>query len=123
MQTRVHPDSGACGPCRQKSDFLSDQIETFPLPWPPGQEPESDLRLQAIATVSRELVAKRDEWLGGTDGKKRTLTRLYNARPAWLDLAHRKLDEAVFAAYGWTTAMSDEDILAALLALNQARAK
>ena len=27
--------------------------------------------------------------------KKRTLTNLYNERPAWLDLAHRKLDETV----------------------------
>jgi len=25
--------------------------------------------------------------------KKRTLTNLYNERPTWLDLAHRKLDE------------------------------
>lgn len=33
--------------------------------------------------------------------KPLTLTSLYNARPAWLDLAHRTLDAAVFAAYGW----------------------
>ena len=26
MQTLVHPDSGACWPCRQKSDFLSDEV-------------------------------------------------------------------------------------------------
>ena len=52
---------------------------------------------------------------------KRTLTDLYNQRPAWLDLAHRKLDEAVFAAYGWDPSMSDEDILANLLALNLER--
>ena len=31
--------------------------------------------------------------------KKRTLTNLYNERPTWLRLAHRKLDEAVLAAY------------------------
>lgn len=31
--------------------------------------------------------------------KDRTLTNLYNARPAWLRLAHKKLDEAVLAAY------------------------
>ena len=30
--------------------------------------------------------------------KKRTLTNLYNERPTWLDLAHKKLDAAVFAA-------------------------
>jgi type II restriction/modification system DNA methylase subunit YeeA len=33
--------------------------------------------------------------------KKRTLTTLYNERPAWLDLAHKKLDAAVASAYGW----------------------
>lgn len=33
--------------------------------------------------------------------RERILTNLYNQRPTWLDLAHRKLDEAVFAAYGW----------------------
>jgi type II restriction/modification system DNA methylase subunit YeeA len=53
---------------------------------------------------------------------KRTLTNLYNQRPAWLDQAHRKLDEAVFAAYGWDPAMSEEGILEKLLALNQERA-
>jgi hypothetical protein len=30
--------------------------------------------------------------------KKRTLTNLYNERPAWLDLSHKKLDTAVAAA-------------------------
>jgi hypothetical protein len=54
--------------------------------------------------------------------KKRTLTNLYNERPTWLDLAHKKLDEAVFAAYGWDPAMSDDELLAALLALNLERA-
>jgi hypothetical protein len=49
---------------------------------------------------------------------RRTLTNLYNERPTWLDLAHRKLDEAVFAAYGWEPGMSDEEILAKLLELN-----
>jgi len=29
--------------------------------------------------------------------KERTLTKLYNERPAWLDLAHKKLDAAVAA--------------------------
>lgn len=49
---------------------------------------------------------------------KRTLTNLYNERPTWLDLAHRKLDEAVFAAYGWPSDLSDDDLLAKLLELN-----
>ena len=54
--------------------------------------------------------------------KKRTLTNLYNERPAWLDLAHKKLDAAVAAAYGWPADLSDEQILEKLLALNQERA-
>jgi len=54
--------------------------------------------------------------------KKRTLTNLYNERPAWLDLAHKKLDAAVAAAYGWPADLSDEAILDKLLALNLERA-
>jgi hypothetical protein len=54
--------------------------------------------------------------------KKRTLTNLYNERPAWLANAHRRLDEAVFAAYGWPADMSDDELLAKLLALNLERA-
>lgn len=56
---------------------------------------------------------------------KRTLTNLYNQRPAWLAQAHDKLDAAVAAAYGWgdyTAAMADEEILRRLLALNGTRA-
>ncbi len=37
-------------------------------------------------------------------------------------MAHRKLDRAVFAAYGWTDDLSDEEILSRLLALNLERA-
>jgi hypothetical protein len=56
-------------------------------------------------------------------GSKRTLTNLYNARPTWLDLAYRRLDEAFFAAYGWKSDLGDEEILAKLLALNLERSK
>jgi hypothetical protein len=54
--------------------------------------------------------------------KKRTLTNLYNERPAWLDLAHKKLDAAVAAAYGFPADLTDEQILEKLLALNLERA-
>ncbi|HQU79077.1 MAG TPA: N-6 DNA methylase [Azonexus sp.] len=57
--------------------------------------------------------------------KKRTLTNLYNARPAWLNLAHQELDKAVAAAYRWpdyTPEMPDDEILRRLLALNLQRA-
>lgn len=50
---------------------------------------------------------------------------LDNERPTWLDLAHKKLDAAVAAAYGWPEDLADlddEEILARLLALNLARA-
>jgi len=56
--------------------------------------------------------------------KKRTLTNLYNARPVWLDNAHKTLDVAVAKAYGWndyTPQMADEEILRRLLVLNLAR--
>jgi hypothetical protein len=54
--------------------------------------------------------------------KDRTLTKLYNERPAWLDLAHKKLDAAVAAAYGWPAELTEEQILERLLALNLERA-
>jgi len=53
---------------------------------------------------------------------KRTLTALYNQRPAWLDLAHRKLDDVVLAAYGWKPELTDDEILSRLLVLNLERA-
>ena len=108
-------------------------FETFPFPWPPGQEPTDDPRVQAIAQAAKELVEKRDHWLnppGLNDAelKKRTLTNLYNARPTWLDLAHKKLDKAVLAAYGWSDLITDggineDEVLARLLALNLERSK
>ena len=55
--------------------------------------------------------------------KTRTLTNLYNQRPAWLDFAHKKLDAAVFAAYGWDAGISDEELLERLLRLNLERAE
>ena len=59
--------------------------------------------------------------------KRRTLTNLYNARPAWLAHLHRDLDAAVFAAYGWAEAgapdaLGEEELLGRLLALNLDRA-
>jgi hypothetical protein len=41
----------------------------------------------------------------------------------WLDLAHERLDAAVFAAYGWKSDLSDEEILEKLLALNMERGR
>lgn len=63
-----------------------------------------------------------DEWLARTDTKPRHLARLYSDRPAWFDLAHKKLDAAVFAAYGWSPEMTAPEILQSLLELNLERA-
>ena len=60
---------------------------------------------------SKEIDGLSAEGLSEAEKKKRTLTNLYNARPTWLELAHKKLDEAVFAAYGWPSDLSDEEIL------------
>ncbi|MBI1311937.1 hypothetical protein GC176_11645 [bacterium] len=76
---------------------------------------------RGIGTVRYPRLVPKDE-AAARKLKKRTLTNLYNERPTWLDLAHRKLDEAVFAAYGWDPDISDDDLLAHLLELNLARA-
>jgi type II restriction/modification system DNA methylase subunit YeeA len=101
-----------------------------------------------IAEAARRLNALRENWLNPPDLvrrepevvpgypdrilpvsdkaakelKTRTLTNLYNQRPAWLDNAHRALDEAVAAAYGWPADLSEDEILKRLLDLNLARA-
>jgi type II restriction/modification system DNA methylase subunit YeeA len=54
--------------------------------------------------------------------RERTLTNLYNQRPQWLTDAHRDLDAAVAAAYGWPADIAEEEALAKLLDLNLARA-
>ena len=113
----------------------------------------ADPRAQAIAAAAADLNAKREAWLNPPDLvtrvpevvpgypdrllprddaaaevlKKRTLTNLYNQRPAWLDHAHARLDAAVAEAYGWgddwrAGRLADDAILARLFALNQARA-
>jgi type II restriction/modification system DNA methylase subunit YeeA len=102
-------------------------FEPFPFPWPPGKEPKGARLVEAVAGAARELVEKRDAWLNPPDAgadelKKRTLTNLYNARPTWLTEAHHKLDEAVFAAYGWPATLTDAELLEHLLALNHQRA-
>jgi len=54
--------------------------------------------------------------------KPRTRTNLYNKRDTWLVLAHEKLGAAVSATYGWDPAISDDQLLKSLLALNLERA-
>jgi hypothetical protein len=76
---------------------------------------------RGIGTVRYPRLVARDAHV--FDLAKRTLTNLYNEPPTWLKLAHQALDAAVFAAYGWDPAMTDEQILSALLELNQERSR
>ena len=69
-----------------------------------------------------DRVLPKDEAAAG-DLKTRTLTNLYNQRPAWLDMAHRRLDAAVATAYGWPADLTDDEVLERLFALNQDRAR
>ena len=77
---------------------------------------------RGIGTVRYPRLVPKDEDAAKALAK-RTLTNLYNERPTWLDLAHKKLDAAVFDAYGWPTDLSDDDLLARLLALNLERSR
>jgi len=106
---------------------------------------EFGLAEHAVALARREAAAKRPVGPGNVglaryprrvprdplcaqSLAKRTLTNLYNQRPTWLALAHRRLDEAVCAAYQaarggeWSADMPEEKILEQLLALNLADA-
>jgi len=114
----------------------------------PAADYAADPRAVAIGEAAADLNAKREAWLNPADLvwiepevvpgypdrilpvspeaavelKKRTLTNLYNQRPAWLDMAHKRLDAAVAAAYGWPDGLSDDEVLERLFALNQERA-
>lgn len=115
----------------------------------PAVDYESDPRAQAIAQAAQRLNELRENWLNppqwikrvpeivsgypdrllpvddnaAAELKKRTLTNLYNQRPMWLANAHKDLDTAVAAAYGWPDDLSDDEVLQRLLALNLERAR
>lgn len=119
----------------------------------PAANYAADPRAQKIAAAAARLNELRENWLNPHDLvmrvpevvpgypdrilpvspeaekelKKRTLTNLYNARPAWLQHAHKALDEAVAEAYGWgddwrAGKLTDDEVLARLFQLNQSRA-
>jgi len=75
---------------------------------------------RGIGTVRYPRVEARDDDCAKKLAK-RTLTNLYNERPAWLANAHAKLDRAVAHAYGFPVDLTNEQILERLLALNQQR--
>ena len=97
-------------------------FETFPFP-----EPTTEQKAE-VADAVQHLDSLRQGWLnppveaiGQTELNRRTLTNLYNDPPTWLELAHRRLDETVFEAYGWSPDLTDGEILAKLLELNLSR--
>jgi len=90
-------------------------------PWHRYLDPKTVDAKTEIGTVLYPRLEPRDAECAAKL-KDRTLTKLYNERPAWLDLAHKKLDAAVAGAYGWPADLSDEQILEKLLALNLERA-
>lgn len=91
-------------------------------PWNRYLTPETrNLKPGDVGTVRYPRLVPKDAECAAKL-KARTLTQLYNERPTWLDLAHKKLDAAVAAAYGWPADLSEEAILEKLLQLNLARA-
>jgi hypothetical protein len=110
--------SPSCRPCRCPSARLT---LTIPAGCPLVSYPAS-IDDRGIGTVRYPRTVPNSEE-AARELKNRTLTNLYNQRPTWLDLAHQKLDEAVFTAYAWPPSMTDDDLLAALLELNLQRAK
>lgn len=103
-------------------EWTREEVLTFPGsidgPW---SRYVTEPNTKGIGTVRYPRVAPADD-AAAKKLAKRTLTNLYNERPTWLDLAHKRLDDAVFAAYGWPADLSDDDLLARLLALNLERA-
>ena len=116
-------------------------------PQPPNGEP-----FAAIAAAAADLDRWREQWLNpegwvewattpeeqaagfpprpiprpehAADWKRRTLTNLYNEKPAGLQLRQERLDRAVALAYGWddyTPATTDATILTRLLRDNRQR--
>jgi type II restriction/modification system DNA methylase subunit YeeA len=83
--------------------------------------PDLVVRVPEVVPGYPDRLLPRDE-AAAKELKKRTLTNLYNQRPAWLADLHRELDEAVVAAYGWPADLPDEEILRRLLELNRERA-
>jgi len=74
-----------------------------------------------VGTVRYPRIVPRDDE-SAAKLKKRTLTNLYNQRPAWLVACHARLDATVATAYGWPIDLTEEVIIEKLLDLNHAMA-
>ncbi len=108
---------------------IGHSFESFPFP--NGMAPNRSLNevmanplAVVIANQARALYAARKAAL--TSGSSRLdMTELYDLRDrggaTWLITAHRQLDVAVAAAYGWSPDLTDNEILAVLGELHQRR--
>ncbi|MCD0164677.1 class I SAM-dependent DNA methyltransferase [Deinococcus sp. 14RED07] len=103
-----------------------DCFDPFPFPKPTDeQRADVEKRARFVVTMREHLLAQDD---------KATLTGLYNdvvrlrsvpdaEHPVTaLVKAHMALDKAIAAAYGWEWPLSEDEVLARLLALNLERA-
>ena len=86
----------------------TDCFETFPFPWSPGREDESDPAHARISAAAKQLHEERHAWLnphtphddcrgeplGRPRLKDRTLTNLYNALQVWRGLDNIKTKPA-----------------------------
>ena len=103
-----------------------------------------DERAQRIGRAVEKLIELRNNWLQPSDlvkweaevlpqfserwlpidaaasieMERRTLANLYAEKPAWLKNAHREIDDAVMAAYGWPGDMSEHEIIGRLIDMN-----
>ncbi|MCX6101625.1 MAG: hypothetical protein NTV92_09495 [Candidatus Bipolaricaulota bacterium] len=118
-------------------------FETFPFP------ELTTAHRDPITLAARELNDLREGWLNPPEWRKTDVLEfggrpggpwdqfiapetveargglqigVYNQRPTWLDLAHKKLDQAVLDAYAWPHDLTDDQILERLLVLNLERA-
>ena len=108
---------------------IGHSFESFPFPlgFTPDM-PIADVMAHPLAVTiadeARALYAAREAALA-SGPHPLDMTELYDLRDqggaAWLTTAHRRLDVAVAAAYGWSSDLSDDAILAALGALHQTR--
>jgi type II restriction/modification system DNA methylase subunit YeeA len=152
LSSRIHEvwataQGNRLGAGNQRRYNVGVAFETFPFP--PGLTPNlspadwsKNPNAEAIRTAATLLDQRRAAWLNpaglarevkeacpgypsrwrpvsdeaAAELKGRDLTRLYN------ETLHGRLDAAVAAAYGWSTTLSDDEVLGNLLALNAERA-
>lgn len=119
----------------------STTFETFPFPRPtPEQRATIEKAAKYLETIRDHLGAQRDPKRAANsatshEAKTLTLTGMYNLLTEYretgaelvtgikaLDRAHKTLDEAVAAAYGWTWPLEEDELLGKLLDLNRERA-